>query len=201
MLSMFRRAGTSSLLTAQSYGRCPRALTIPQVQVLDGVRRGQQAPHCGDIATFSALWFRQLATTEWRRFPQRSSAASKLPARRMALISRANFLRSLSRQRLGAWRIGCAMQVSTGDVSVERRPRPPVEIPQGHPPPLFRTGSQETAARASRGLRPGGANGLRTRTVSRTCPSCKSSVNRIRQALAWAAAAMSESHHEIRKHS
>ena len=111
--------------------------------VVDSRRRTAGAKP--DIATSSALRFRQLATTEWRRLlrrsshsSRRSSAASKLPARRMALISRANYLRSLSGQRLGAWRIGCAMQVSTGDVSVERRPGPPVEIPQGHPSPWSR---------------------------------------------------------------
>lgn len=139
LLSMFRRAGTSSLLTAQSYGRCPRALTIfrssrfPMAFVVDSRRRtsGTKA----DIATTSALWFRQLATTEGQRLPQHFSAASKLPARQMALISRANFLRSVPEQRLGPWRIGCATQVSTGQPSEESRPRPPVEIPQGHPPP------------------------------------------------------------------
>ena len=69
--------------------------------VVDCTRR--PAGTRADIATSSALWFRELATTERRRLLRRSSdsswrssAASKLPARRMALISRANFLRSLS---------------------------------------------------------------------------------------------------------
>lgn len=208
---MFRRAGTSSLLTAQSYGRCPRALTIPQVQVLNGVRRGRQAPHCGDKGRHRDLLCPVVPPTRHHRMAAPSPALLTLlpavlrglqapgtadgphfPRQLLALPVRAEARRMAHRVRNAGFHRGRVCG-KTARTSCGNPSRPSIT--------MVKTASQGTAARVSPGLRPGGANGLRTRTVSRTCPSCKSSVNRIRQALAWAAATMSESHHEIRKRS
>ena len=53
----------------------------------------------------------------------------------------------------------------------------------------------------SSGERSGAANGSTTRTPSKSCPACRSSVRRTGHALTWAAATMSASHHERRKRS
>lgn len=193
---MFRGAGTSSLLTAQFCGRCPRAIAIfgrfksSMAFVMDSGRRNSGAKP--DIATTSALWSRQLATAEGHRLPQcvsdssgRSSAASKLPARWMARMFRANFLRSSCELRLGRRHLGRTMWVATGQAFAERRPGLPVEILQGHPPPSSGRRLKEPPSESLAAYDPaGGANGFRTRDVSRTYPSCRSSVNRIQQALA-----------------
>lgn len=65
------------------------------------------------------------------------------------------------------------------------------------PPHATRVVSHEGVVKTCFGVLSDDANGSTTRTPSNTCPSCKSSVNRIWHVLACAAATMSESHHEI----